>query len=68
MNLQQAVQPKLSANGFGRRRGEREVGTRLENKSQSGKSNPSRSTNTGEHLRPGLLSVLHYILLIQWLV
>ncbi|KAL4625516.1 hypothetical protein ACB092_05G032100 [Castanea dentata] len=47
MNLQQAVQPKLSANGFGRRRGEREVGTRTESKSQSGKSNPSRSTNTG---------------------
>ncbi|KAG6727615.1 hypothetical protein I3842_02G134200 [Carya illinoinensis] len=47
MNVQQAVQPKLSANGFGRRRGDREVGTRLENKLQSGKSNPSRSTNTG---------------------
>ncbi|KAG6669116.1 hypothetical protein I3843_01G212800 [Carya illinoinensis] len=47
MNMQQAVQHKSSANGFGRRRGDREVGTRLENKLQSGKSNPSRSTNTG---------------------
>lgn len=47
MNLQQAVQPKLSGNGFIRRRGERDVGNRLESKSQSGKSNPSRSTNTG---------------------
>ena len=63
MNLQQAVQPKLSANGFGRRRGEREVGTRTESKSQSGKSNPSRSTNTGKLFRPGLHSVVHYILL-----
>lgn len=56
--MQQSVQPKLSANGFGRRRGDREVGNRLENKLQSGKSNTSRSTNTGEHLRPGLHSVL----------
>ena len=63
MNLQQAVQPKLSGNGFIRRRGERDLGNRLESKSQSGKSNHSRSTNTGELLRPGLLSVLHYVLL-----
>lgn len=68
MNVQQAVQPKLSANGFGRRRGDREVGTRLENKLQSGKSNPSRSTNTGEHLRPGLRSVLRTSFLTQLIV
>lgn len=55
MNLQQTVQPKLSSNGFGRRRGGREVGPRLENKLQAGKANPSRSTNSGERLRPSLL-------------
>ncbi|KAA8540254.1 hypothetical protein F0562_024183 [Nyssa sinensis] len=47
MSLQQVVQPRSSSNGFGRRRVEREIGTRLENKSQSGKTNPSRLTNTG---------------------
>uniref|UniRef100_A0A5B7ASW3 Putative polyadenylate-binding protein-interacting protein 4 isoform X1 n=1 Tax=Davidia involucrata TaxID=16924 RepID=A0A5B7ASW3_DAVIN len=46
MNLQQVVQPR-SSNGFVRRRVEREIGTRLDNKSQSGKTIPSRLTNTG---------------------
>lgn len=48
MITQPTVNPKSSANGFGRRRGEREGGARVENKSQSGKANHSRSTNTGE--------------------
>ncbi|KAH9713519.1 LsmAD domain-containing protein [Citrus sinensis] len=47
MNLQQVMPPKSTANGFGRRRGEREGGTRLESKSQSGKSNSGRVTTTG---------------------
>lgn len=47
MNIQQAIHPRSSANGFGRRRGQREVGTRAENKSQSGKSNANRLANTG---------------------
>ncbi|XP_022152629.1 polyadenylate-binding protein-interacting protein 3-like isoform X2 [Momordica charantia] len=46
MNLQQPVQSKPSANGFGRRRGDRDVGSKFENKFQSGKSNPNRLTNT----------------------
>ncbi|KAF2323606.1 hypothetical protein GH714_036294 [Hevea brasiliensis] len=44
MSLQQAAQPKAYANGFGRRRAEREGGARLENKLQSGKSSANRST------------------------
>lgn len=47
MSLQPAVQPKPSANGFGRRRVERDPGTRSENKLQSGKSNHGRVANTG---------------------
>ncbi|KAK9923701.1 hypothetical protein M0R45_032106 [Rubus argutus] len=47
MNMQQAVHSKSTANGFGRRRGEREGGgARVENKSQSGKANHSKSSNT----------------------
>lgn len=42
MNLQQAVHVR-SANGFVRRKVERDMGTRLDNKLQSGKSNPSKS-------------------------
>ncbi|XVE51889.1 hypothetical protein DITRI_Ditri02bG0077200 [Diplodiscus trichospermus] len=49
MNMQQVVLPKSSANGFGRRRGDREVGARLENKVQSGKSNQGRTQTTGTH-------------------
>lgn len=50
MNTQHTVHSRPSANGFGRRRVEREVGTRMENKSQSGKSNSSSriTNNTGE--------------------
>ncbi|XWS20097.1 hypothetical protein CRYUN_Cryun31cG0071800 [Craigia yunnanensis] len=47
MNVQQVVLPKSSANGFGHRRGDREVGARLENKVQSGKSNQGRTQTTG---------------------
>lgn len=50
MNLQQVVPPKSTANGFGRRRGEREGGTRLENKLSSGKSNSARVPSTGKFL------------------
>ncbi|OMO70605.1 hypothetical protein CCACVL1_18764 [Corchorus capsularis] len=46
MNMQQVVLPKSSANGFGRRRGDREVGARVDNKVQSGKSNQGRIQNT----------------------
>ncbi|KAM7476072.1 hypothetical protein LguiB_023315 [Lonicera macranthoides] len=46
MNLQQVVQPR-SANGFGRRRVERESGNRLDNKSQTGKTNSSKLTSSG---------------------
>ncbi|KAG4178591.1 hypothetical protein ERO13_A10G052600v2 [Gossypium hirsutum] len=38
---------KSSANGFGRRRGDREVGARLENMVQSGKSNQGRPQTSG---------------------
>ncbi|XP_057977688.1 polyadenylate-binding protein-interacting protein 3-like [Malania oleifera] len=48
MNLRQVMQPRSSANGFGRRRVDREVGTRPENKMQSGKSDPRRFINAGE--------------------
>ncbi|KAH1038018.1 hypothetical protein J1N35_039761 [Gossypium stocksii] len=47
MNMQQVVFPKSSANGFGRQRGDREVGARLENKMQLGKSNQGRIQTTG---------------------
>ncbi|XP_039016284.1 polyadenylate-binding protein-interacting protein 4-like [Hibiscus syriacus] len=47
MNIQQALLPKSSANGFARRRGDREGGARLENKVQSGKSNQGRIQTTG---------------------
>ncbi|XP_022723210.1 polyadenylate-binding protein-interacting protein 4-like isoform X3 [Durio zibethinus] len=47
MNMQQVVLSKSSANGFGRRRGDREVGARLENKVLLGKSNQGRIQTTG---------------------
>ncbi|KAJ7951548.1 polyadenylate-binding protein-interacting protein 3-like [Quillaja saponaria] len=47
MNSQQVVQPKSSSNGYGRRKADREGGTRMENKMHSGKSNSSRLTSTG---------------------
>ncbi|KAD6794719.1 hypothetical protein E3N88_05615 [Mikania micrantha] len=46
MNAQQIAQSRSSANGFTRRRGEKETGTRLENKFQPGKSNFNRMTTT----------------------
>lgn len=45
--MQPAVRPRSSANGSGRRRGERVVGNRTENKAQSGKSNYGRLANAG---------------------
>ncbi|XP_068303670.1 polyadenylate-binding protein-interacting protein 3-like [Pyrus communis] len=45
MNTQQAFHPKSSANGFGRRRGAREGGPRVENKSKSGTANHGRLTS-----------------------
>lgn len=46
MNMQQAV-PSKSANGIGRRRGEKEPGTRFDNKLSTGKANSSRLTASG---------------------
>lgn len=48
MNLQQAVQPRSAANGFGRRRIEKDFGPRLESKPQPGKANSSRMASVGE--------------------
>eukprot|EP00268_Persea_americana_P028659 TRINITY_DN277_c0_g1_i2.p1 TRINITY_DN277_c0_g1~~TRINITY_DN277_c0_g1_i2.p1 ORF type:complete len:636 (-),score=152.69 TRINITY_DN277_c0_g1_i2:323-2230(-) len=45
MSLQQLVQPRSSANAFGRRRADREMGGRQDNKVHSGKS-PSNLNNT----------------------
>lgn len=47
MSLQQPTQPKLYANGFGRRRAEKEGGAKLDSKLQSGKSIPNRSNSSG---------------------
>ncbi|KAH1055076.1 hypothetical protein J1N35_033141 [Gossypium stocksii] len=47
MNIQQALLPKSSSNGFARRRGDREGGARLESKVQSGKSYQGRIQATG---------------------
>ncbi|KAJ1407124.1 LsmAD domain, partial [Sesbania bispinosa] len=51
MNLQTAGQPK-SANGFGRRKSEKEGSTKSDNRMPPGKSNASRLANTGAVL-PG---------------
>ncbi|XP_039019674.1 polyadenylate-binding protein-interacting protein 3-like [Hibiscus syriacus] len=48
MNIPQALLPKSSANGFPRRRGDREGGARLENKVQSGKPNQGRIQTSAE--------------------
>lgn len=48
MNLQQISQPR-SANGFGDRKVEKETGTRVDNKSETGKTNHSRLTTAGEN-------------------
>ncbi|XP_042510204.1 polyadenylate-binding protein-interacting protein 4-like isoform X2 [Macadamia integrifolia] len=47
MSLQQVVQPRPSANGFGRRRVERDMGSRQDSKPQSGKSNLNSFTFSG---------------------
>lgn len=64
MNLQQVAQPRSFANGFGRRRGEREMGSRQDNKLQSGKSNPSRLPNAGENLIFFFVSCWFFILTV----
>ncbi|MCD7462675.1 Polyadenylate-binding protein-interacting protein 3 [Datura stramonium] len=46
--MQQAVQPRSFANGFGRRKGEKETGTRLESRTQSTKTTSSKSTAVGK--------------------
>lgn len=51
MNLQPVVQPRSSANGFGRRRVERDTGSRSDNKSQAGKPNSNRVSTSGENGR-----------------
>lgn len=48
MSLQPVVQARSAANGFGRRRIEKDDGPRLESKSHYGKANLSRLTSTGE--------------------
>ncbi|OVA08378.1 LsmAD domain [Macleaya cordata] len=47
MSLQQVAQPKPSANGFGRRRVERDAGTRLGSNFPSGKQNPGMVSGGG---------------------
>ncbi|KAK2995828.1 hypothetical protein RJ640_006167 [Escallonia rubra] len=49
MNMQQVIQPRASANGFGRRKVERESGSKMDNKSQTGKTNSSRLTTAGDN-------------------
>ncbi|KAL3511640.1 hypothetical protein ACH5RR_024357 [Cinchona calisaya] len=48
MSLQQVVQPRSAANGFGHRRIEKDGGPRLESKLQSGKVNSSHLTSRGK--------------------
>lgn len=48
MNLQQSLQPRSSANGFGRRRIDREIGAKAESKVHSGKSSQSNFDFTGK--------------------
>lgn len=62
MNPQQLAQSRSSANGFNRRRGEKEIGTRVENKSQPGKSNFNKMTTAGSTLLPTCLVI--YMLFI----
>lgn len=47
MNFQQLSHPKSSANGIGRRKGEREGGMRQDNRLHSGKSGISKAGSTG---------------------
>ncbi|KAL3375677.1 hypothetical protein AABB24_006907 [Solanum stoloniferum] len=46
--MQQAVQSRSVANGFGSRKGEKEMGTRLEGRMQSTKTTSSKSTAVGK--------------------
>ncbi|XP_055828752.1 polyadenylate-binding protein-interacting protein 4-like isoform X2 [Solanum dulcamara] len=46
--MQQAVQPRSFANGFGSRKGEKEMGTRLESRTQSTKTTSSKSATVGK--------------------
>ncbi|TMX03974.1 hypothetical protein EJD97_012733 [Solanum chilense] len=46
--MQQPVQPRPSANGYGRRKVDREMGTKLENKVQSGKTTSRQFTGVGK--------------------
>jgi len=47
MSLQEAIQPRSSANGYGRRKVEKESMNRTGHKSQSGKTNLSGQTSAG---------------------
>lgn len=47
MNVQQLAHPKFSANGIGRRKGEREGGMMVDNRLHSGKSGISKTGSTG---------------------
>lgn len=47
--MQQPVQPRPYANGYGRRKVEKEVGTRLESKVQSGKATYLQFAGVGEN-------------------
>lgn len=48
MNLQQNVQPRSSINGYGRRRVDREIGPKPDNKMHAGKSAPGNVSHAGK--------------------
>ncbi|KAL5700539.1 Polyadenylate-binding protein-interacting protein 3 [Ranunculus cassubicifolius] len=50
MSMQQVVQSRPSANGFGRRKGEKDSGTRLDNRLPSGKATHDSFTNPGPRI------------------
>lgn len=68
MSLQQLVQPRSSGNAFSRRRADREMGGRQDNKVHSGKS-PSNLNNTGGDYLADLFLISNYLseLLLSWL-
>lgn len=69
MSLQQSIHSKPSANGFGRRRGDRDVGTKFENKFQPGKSNTNRLTNTSKfHYSIFCPEIVFYFLIFSSLI
>nr|XP_029123792.1 polyadenylate-binding protein-interacting protein 4 isoform X2 [Elaeis guineensis] len=47
MNVQQAAAPRSSANGFGRRRVDRETGARMDNRTHPGKPSSANFGNSG---------------------